>query len=72
MNDDADLRVRIAVLETEHQHMREIIASMSADVKAIRDVVTQVRGGWRVLVGVGALAGAIGAAIMKFATMYKW
>lgn len=52
------LEARADALESE---LREI----KGDVKAILALVNQARGGWKTLVVVGAVAGAVGALVTK-------
>lgn len=56
----------------------EAIETLKDDVKAIRNdldeiksLLSESRGGLRVLVAVGSLGGAIGAAVVKFLAMLK-
>lgn len=41
------------------------LREIKADVKAILGLVNQARGGWKMLVVVGAVAGAVGALVTK-------
>lgn len=50
-----------ARVDAQESELREI----KADVKAILALVNQARGGWKTLVVVGAVAGAMGALVTK-------
>jgi hypothetical protein len=50
-----------ARVDAQESELREI----KADVKAILALVNQARGGWKTLVAVGAVAGAMGALVTK-------
>lgn len=50
-----------ARVDAQESELREI----KADVKAILALVNQAKGGWKTLVVVGAVAGAMGALVAK-------
>jgi hypothetical protein len=50
-----------ARVDAQESELREI----KADVKAILALVNQAKGGWKTLVVVGAVAGAMGALVTK-------
>ncbi len=50
-----------ARVDAQQSELREI----KADVKAILALVNQAKGGWKTLVVVGAVAGAVGALVAK-------
>lgn len=52
-------------LEAEVKALTKCVEEMSADLKAVRSALDAAGGGWRVLVAVGALSGAITAALVK-------
>lgn len=52
-------------LEAEVKALTKSMEEMSADLKAVRSAMDAAGGGWRVLVAVGALSGAITAALVK-------
>jgi len=47
------------------QNVEEDLTAIKKDIREIRDVVVQGRGGWRALTIVGALAATISAAVTK-------
>ena len=53
-----DLKARM--IRVEHDQ-----ADMARDLKAIRSSLDQARGGWKTLMLVGGLAGAVGALVTK-------
>jgi len=52
-------------LEAEVKALTKSMEEMSADLKAVRSAMDAAGGGWRVLVAVGALSGAVTAALVK-------
>lgn len=48
----------------EFRDVKDDVASVRTDVAEIKDILTQAKGGWRVLVGIGGIAGLVGAALM--------
>jgi hypothetical protein len=52
-------------LEAEVKALTKSVEAMSTDLKAVRSALDAAGGGWRVLVAVGALSGAISAAVVK-------
>lgn len=52
-------------LEAEVKALTKSVEAMSADLKAVRSALDAAGGGWRVLVAVGAISGAISAAAVK-------
>ena len=59
-------------LEAEVQALTKSVEAMSADLKAVRSAFDAAGGGWRVLVAVGALSGAITATMIKFLPFIPW
>ena len=51
---------RIAVLETKVAHLESVIETMATDIHAIRQAVTEARGGWKTLVALGTIASTLG------------
>lgn len=47
-------------LETEVKHLSEQMLLMQADMRAIRDLLEQSKGGWRTLVWIGGAAASAG------------
>jgi len=58
---------RLAVVETRAETMAADIHEMKVDLKRIADILAQAKGSWRTLVVIGAISGAVGAFIGKFA-----
>ncbi len=52
-------------LEAEVESLRNEVAGLRADVRELLAIVSQAKGGWRTLVMVGSVAGAIGAFLAK-------
>lgn len=61
----SDLDVRTAVLETKMESLKSDVSEIKTDVAAIRDTLSQARGGWKTLVMVAGAAGAVGALLGK-------
>lgn len=51
--------------------LKEEVSEMRKDLAEIKAILSQAKGGWRTLVAVGSIAGAIGAAIVKLIAMMK-
>lgn len=60
-----DERERLATLEQQMRDSREDMAELKLDVKAIRGVLAEARGGWKILLLLGGGAAAIGAVFGK-------
>jgi hypothetical protein len=58
--------VKVAVLETEMRVVKDDVAEIKQDVRAIRDTLSQAKGGYKTLMLVGGMAGAVGALLGKF------
>jgi prefoldin subunit 5 len=56
-------------LEAEVKNLTKSIEEISADLKAVRSALDAAGGGWRVLVAVGGLSGAVTAALIKWLPM---
>ena len=52
-------------LEAEVAALTKTVESMAADLKAVRSALDAAGGGWRVLVAVGAVSGAVTALLVK-------
>ncbi len=61
-----DPQVRIAVLNTELEHMRRDMDEVKADLKIIRETLQQAKGGWKTLMLVAGISSTVGAFIAKF------
>lgn len=56
---------RIATLEANYKHMDDKTDDMAKDIKEMLEFMQQTKGGWRVLAGVAAIAGAVGGILAK-------
>ena len=61
----------LGVLSTKVEGLEAWVEDISADVKAIRSTQDQQRGGWKALAVVGAIAGTVGAMLVKFIPSLK-
>lgn len=52
--------------EAEIARLREEMAQMREDVHAIKLMLAEAKGGWRVIMLVAGASGAVGAALAKF------
>lgn len=59
-------------LEAEVAALTKTVEAMAADMKIVRSALDAAGGGWRVLVAVGALSGAISAALVKILPFIPW
>lgn len=50
-------------LETRVAHLENSVNNMANDVKAMRDILEQSKGGWRVMVFVGGAAASAGGVV---------
>ena len=53
-------------LEAEVASLKKSLDDMATDMKAVRSALDAAGGGWRVLVAVGGLSGAITAVVVKW------
>lgn len=60
-----DPEVRIAVLNTELEHMRRDMDEVKSDLRIIRETLQQAKGGWKTLMLVAGLASTVGAMMAK-------
>ena len=63
---------RIAVLETEMKNLTTSVGVMGIDVRAIRDTLMEVKGGWKLFMLVGGFGAAIGAILGKLLAYIKF
>jgi hypothetical protein len=66
MSGDIDPR-EFGRLEAEVKQLTKTVEEMASDMRAIRSALDAAGGGWRVLVAVGAVSGAISATAVKLA-----
>lgn len=57
--------VQIAVLKTELEYVRKDMDEIKSDLKAVRETLTQAKGGWKTLMLVAGVASALGALLSK-------
>lgn len=50
-------------LEAEVAHLNKKVDSMEADIKAMRALMEQAKGGWRTLALLGGISATVGAAV---------
>lgn len=50
-------------LEAEVKHLQESVRSMQSDIKAMRDLLEQSKGGWKTLMFLGGAASTLGAGV---------
>ena len=62
--------VQIAVLTTELEHVRKDLDEVKDDLKAIREVLSQAKGGWKTLMLVAGISSTIGALLAKVAPWF--
>ena len=58
-------RERIAVLESEVQHLNKAIEKMSRRQDEMYNLMMQTKGGWKTLVLLAALSGVVGGTLVK-------
>lgn len=56
---------RLTKLETEQHYIRDDVKEMKKDIKAIRETLSQARGGWKLLMMASGIAGSVGVLIGK-------
>lgn len=54
----------------EFAEVRSDVASVRRDVSEIKDILTQAKGGWRVFLAIGSIAGSVGAFLMWLASKF--
>jgi chromosome condensin MukBEF ATPase and DNA-binding subunit MukB len=62
---------RLAVLEAEMRDVRDDVKEIAADMKVVRDTLSQAKGGWRTLMLVAGCAGASGALAAKLLLFFR-
>ena len=62
-----DVPARVAVLEAEIRHLNETVDRIATDVAAMKSTMDQAKGGWRVVLLVAGVSGAIGAGLAQLA-----
>jgi anti-sigma-K factor RskA len=59
------LDVKVARIEERLERMASDFAEVRADTRALRDVLMQAKGGWRMIVLLSAMSAAVGGAVVK-------
>ena len=58
------LEERVANVKDDVADLKKDVASVRKDVMEIKDILTQAKGGWRVLIVIGGLAGSMTTAVL--------
>lgn len=58
-------------LTAKVETLEEQVAEMRADLKAVRDMLSEARGGWKLMLGIAGFAGAAGAVLTKLAMFFS-
>lgn len=56
--------------DAEIEQLQRDMQQLKDDVRAIREILAQARGGWRTLMLVAGIAGALGAAAQKLFALF--
>lgn len=68
---DPDLQRDIGRLEAKVEHLEKQVDSMAQKLDQLVSIAENARGGWKMLLAVGAAAGALGAFLAKFLLWLK-
>lgn len=63
---DIELYNRLAKVEAKADSMERDMKEMRGDVKTLLALVNQTKGGWKVILLIGGISGAVGALLGKF------
>lgn len=69
MENQINMEVRLAVLESQFNVMRQDLDEMKVDLRSIRDTLQQATGGWKTLLLIAGVSGAFGAVAAK---IFPW
>lgn len=58
--------------EAEIESLQSDMRDLKKDVKLILSTLSEARGGWRTLLLVGGVAGAVGAVLGKVGALFGW
>ncbi|WP_165837523.1 hypothetical protein [Zavarzinia aquatilis] len=58
-------RDRLTRVETKVDNIEEELRTLKADVREIKSLLTEARGGWRMLLLVGGAGAALGGLVLK-------
>lgn len=56
---------RLTGLERSLIEIKETLVEQNKQLQAIQEKLSETKGAWRMLIGVGTVAGAVGAALVK-------
>lgn len=56
---------RLAGLERSLTEIQASLANQNEQLRSIHDKLSETKGAWRMLIGVGTVAGAVGATLVK-------
>jgi len=66
-----EIERQVATHDVEIAIMKESMADLKKDVKELLAIANQSKGGWKTLMLVGSMSGAVGAVIGKFLPFFK-
>lgn len=61
---------RLATLEANQINLAEDVTELKVDVKAVLATLSQAKGGWKTLLALASLAGAVGAVAGKLLALF--
>lgn len=71
MDDNSQLHRDLGRMEQKLADSERRLAAVEGMVFDVHKIVTEARGGWRALLAIGAIAGAVGAGIIKIIAFLK-
>ena len=66
MNNESDLHRDLGILEAQVATLNREMREVKNDLRIIRDLLSQARGGWRTLAFVCGLSATVGGLLAKF------
>lgn len=66
---DSDSRERIAVLETQMRSICEQLKTINASLAGIQSVLSEAKGGWKMLLLISGAGGMAGALLVKWSAV---
>lgn len=58
-------------LTAKAEMLEEQVAEMRSDLRAVRDMLAEARGGWKLMLAVAGFAGTAGAILSKFVVFFS-
>jgi len=58
-------------LTAKVEMLEEQVAEMRADLRAVRDMLNEAKGGWKLMLAVAGFAGTAGALLSKFLVFFQ-